>query len=116
VERLPAYPTTRAVCHLGLLEARQEHYTEAVASYRKAMALDPAMPRLQFNLALRIQSRRIQRALQQFNPLLKTEPPTSEEGQRLVILVACRTMAGRITAGLLLKHAAESDGQNLPLL
>jgi tetratricopeptide (TPR) repeat protein len=28
--------------HLGLLEARQEHYAEAVGFYRRAMALNPA--------------------------------------------------------------------------
>src|ERR1035438_6370289 len=38
--------------HLGLLEARQEHYKEAVPLYRKALALNPAIPGLQLNLGL----------------------------------------------------------------
>ena len=38
--------------HLGLLEARQEHYPEAIRFYRKAMALNPAMPGLRLNLGL----------------------------------------------------------------
>lgn len=115
-----AYPTNpEPFAHLGLLEARQEHYTEAVASYRKAMALDPAMPRLQFNLGLAyFKAGEYREALQQFNPLLKTEPPTSEEGQRLVILVGMSHygLAEFTAATPYLKHAAESDGQNLPLL
>ncbi len=38
--------------HLGLLEARQDHYKEAVPLYRKALALKPGMPGLRLNLAL----------------------------------------------------------------
>src|SRR5581483_1295451 len=33
-----------AFAHLGLLEARQEHYKEAIPLYRKALALNPSMP------------------------------------------------------------------------
>jgi predicted Zn-dependent protease len=48
-----AHPTNpEPFAQLGLLEARQEHYSEAVVFYRKAIALDPAMPRLRFNLGL----------------------------------------------------------------
>src|ERR1700680_3982874 len=38
--------------HLGLLEARQAHYSNAVAYYRKAMRLRPTMPGLRLNLGL----------------------------------------------------------------
>jgi predicted Zn-dependent protease len=38
--------------HLGLLEARQEHYSEAIRMYRKAYALAPGMPGLRLNLGL----------------------------------------------------------------
>src|ERR1700751_1843911 len=38
--------------HLGLLEARQDHYKEAVPLYRKALALKPGMPGLRLNRAL----------------------------------------------------------------
>ena len=75
-----AYPTNpEPFAHLGLLEARQEHYTEAVAAYRKAMALDPTMPRLRFNLGLAyFKAGEYKDALQQFQPLIKTETPDSE--------------------------------------
>ncbi|MBV8281148.1 MAG: tetratricopeptide repeat protein [Candidatus Eremiobacteraeota bacterium] len=41
-----------AVAHLGLIEARQEHYGQAISHYRKALELDPAFPQLQMNLGL----------------------------------------------------------------
>jgi tetratricopeptide (TPR) repeat protein len=115
-----AYPTNaEPFAHLGLLEARQEHYTEAVASYRKAMALDPAMPRLRFNLGLAyFKAGEYRDALQQFNPLLKTEPPDSDEAQRLVILIGMSHygLAEFTAATPYLKQAVDRDAQNLPLL
>jgi len=105
--------------HLGLLEARQEHYTEAVAYYRKAMALNPTMPRLQFNLGLAyFKEGDYKEALQQFKPLEKTEPPASEEAQRLVILIGMSHygLTEFAAATPYLKRAADSDAQNLPLL
>src|ERR1035437_4013949 len=41
-----------AYAHLGLLEARQERYKEAISLYRKALANNPAMPGLRLNLGL----------------------------------------------------------------
>ena len=41
-----------AYAHLGLLEARQEHYKEAIVLYRKALSLNPKMPGLRLNLGL----------------------------------------------------------------
>src|SRR5579863_9384474 len=38
--------------HLGLLEARQDHYSEAIAYYRKALRLNPSIPGLSLNLGL----------------------------------------------------------------
>src|ERR1700691_2759112 len=38
----PANPLPLA--HLGLLESRQEHYTQAISFYRKDMALNPSLP------------------------------------------------------------------------
>ena len=115
-----AYPTNpEPFAHLGLLEARQEHYTEAIASYRKAMALDPAMPRLRFNLGLAyFKAGEYKDALQQFNPLLKTEPPDSDEAQRLTILIGMSHygLAEFTAANPYLKQATDRDAQNLPLL
>jgi tetratricopeptide (TPR) repeat protein len=115
-----AYPTNaEPFAHLGLLEARQEHYKEAVASYRKAMALDPAMPRLGFNLGLAyFKAGAYRDALQQFKPLLKTEPPDSEEAQRMAILIGMSHygLAEFAAATPYLKQAVDRDAQNLPLL
>jgi tetratricopeptide (TPR) repeat protein len=105
--------------HLGLLEARQEHFTEAIASYRKAMALNPAMPRLRFNLGLAyFKAGEYKEALLQFKPLLKAEPPASDESQRLVILIGMSHygLAEFAAATPYLKQAADRDAQNLPLL
>ena len=41
-----------AFAHLGLLEARQEHYEAAIANYRQAMSIDQDLPGLQINLGL----------------------------------------------------------------
>ncbi|MGA8669941.1 MAG: tetratricopeptide repeat protein [Terracidiphilus sp.] len=115
-----AYPTNaEPFAHLGLLEARQEHYTEAVAAYRKAMALDPAMPRLRFNLGLAyFKAGAYKEALQQFQPLIKTEQPDSDEAQRLAILIGMSHygLAEFVAADPYLKQASDRDAQNLPLL
>ena len=50
---LKAHPgNAEAYANLGLLEARQEHYGQAVPLYRRAMALDPSMPGLRLNFGL----------------------------------------------------------------
>jgi len=105
--------------HLGLLEAHQEHYAEAIASYRKAMALNPAMPRLRFNLGLAyFKAADYKEALEQFKPMLKTLPSDSDEAQRLVILIGMSHYGlGEFAASApYLKRAAEHDTQNLTLL
>jgi tetratricopeptide (TPR) repeat protein len=112
----PANPEPYA--HIGLMEARQEHYKEAVPFYRKALALNPNVPGLRLNLGLALfKSDEMKPALEQFKILLKTEPPSSPEAQRLKIL------AGMAEYGLnqyaeavpYLKEAAIADPQNLQL-
>lgn len=108
-----------AFAHLGLLEARQENYTQAIKSYRKAMALDPAMPGLRLNLGLAyFKAGDYKDATQIFEPLLKTQPPSSDEAQRLTILIGMsRYGLGQFAAAApYLKQAADRDAQNLPLL
>ena len=115
-----AHPTDpEPFAHLGLLEARREHYVEAITSYRKAMALNPTMPRLQFNLGLAyFKAADYKEALQQFKPLLKTLPPNSDEAQRLVILIGMSHYGlGEFAASTpYLKQAADHDAQNQTLL
>ncbi len=41
-----------ALAHLGLLEARQEHYEKAIDYDQRAMAINPDLPGLQMNLGL----------------------------------------------------------------
>jgi tetratricopeptide (TPR) repeat protein len=114
-----AHPTDpEPFAHLGLLEAHQEHYAEAIASYRKAMALNPAMPRLRFNLGLAyFKAADYKKALGQFEPLLKTLPSDSDEAQRLVLLIGMSHYGlGEFVASTpYLKRAADSDTQNLTL-
>jgi len=83
------------------------------------MALDPAMPRLRFNLGLAyFKQGEYKEALQQFNPLLKSEPPGSDEAHRLTVLAGMSHFGlGEYAAATpYLKQAAERDAQNLPLL
>ncbi len=41
-----------ALAHLGLIEARQEHYGQAISYYQRALALNPGFPSLEMNLGL----------------------------------------------------------------
>ena len=115
-----AYPTNpEPYAHLGLLEARQEHYAEAIAFYRKAMALNPAMPRLRYNLGLAyFKAGEYKDTILQLRPLLKTQPPSSDEAQQLTVLLGMSHfgLGEYAAAAPYLKKAAARDTQNLPLL
>jgi tetratricopeptide (TPR) repeat protein len=115
---LKGHPASaEAYAHLGLLEARQEHYTVAVPLYRKALALDPAMPGLRLNLGLSLfKSGALKEAVQTFTPLLESEPPSSPEALRLVTLIglAHYGLGEYADAVPFLKQATAGDPQNLP--
>lgn len=101
--------------HLGLLEARQGHYSEAIANYRKAQALAPEMPGLRLNLGLALfKNGDYKQAIQAFAPLVKAEP----EDQRLNILMGMSHygLGEYPAANSFLKIAADRDPQNLTLL
>lgn len=103
------------LAHLGLLEARQEHYSEAIAYYRRAMALSPAMPGLRLNLGIAyFKSGDYQQTIRALTPLLKAQPGD----QRLTILIGMSHygLSEFAAAAPYLKQAAEKDAQNLPLL
>jgi len=115
---LKQQPTNaEAYAHLGFLEARQEHYAEAVPLYRKASALDPAMPGLQMNLGLSLfKSGALKEAIVAFTPLLKNEPASSPQAARLTTLIglAHYGLGEYAEAVPDLRIAIEHDPQNLP--
>jgi tetratricopeptide (TPR) repeat protein len=107
-----------AFAHLGLLEARQERYKEAVPFYRKALALSPAMPSLRLNLGLALfKAGELKQAIQEFQPLLAKGSAGSPEAQRLTILLgmAHYGLADYVPASHYLRDAAARDPQNLEL-
>jgi len=106
-----------AYAHLGLLEARQEHYREAVPLYRKALALNPSMPGLRLNLGLsQFKGGEVRGAVESFEFLLKRTPQSSPDHVRLATLAGLAHYgAGDYAAAVsYLKEAAAADPQNLP--
>lgn len=105
-----------AYAHLGFLEARQEHYREAVPLYRKALAINPSMPGLRLNLGLaQFKGGDLNDAIKTFSVLLKSTPPSSPEAQRITALLGIAEYGvGDYTAAIPhLKTAAANDQQNL---
>jgi len=115
---LNAHPQdAEAFAHLGLIEARQEHYIEAVDDYRKAETLDPAMPGLHLNLGLALFKKGdLKEAVEIFSDLLKAEPEGSPQALRLTTLIGLADYGLGQYAGAvpLLKKATAADPQNLP--
>jgi tetratricopeptide (TPR) repeat protein len=116
---LKAHPSSpEPYAHLGLLEARQEHYAEAAPLYRKALALNPAIPGLQLNLGLALfKGGELKQAIVEFKSLLKSQGPAAAEGERLTILIgmAHYGLAEYAEAVPYFQQAAARDTQNLPL-
>ena len=112
----PADPEPYA--QLGLLEARQEHYKEAVPLYQKALAMNPNVPGLRLNLGLALfKSGDLKGALPEFQQSLKLAPHDSPDAERLTILIGmCHYgLAQYPEAVPYLKEATGKDAQNLPL-
>jgi tetratricopeptide (TPR) repeat protein len=107
---------SEAYAHLGLLEARQEHYAQAVPLYRKALALDPKMPGLNLNLGLSLfKSGALKDAVQIFSAILDHQSLTTSETQRLDVLIGMSHYGlGEFAAAVpYLKTAASVDRQSL---
>src|SRR3954453_4384498 len=103
---------------LGLLEARQEHYEQAEALYRKALAINPHVPGLRLNLGLALfKSGDLKAALPEFQKCLTAAPAGSPDVQRLKILIGMSHygLAQYAEAVPFLKDAAAKDVQNLTL-
>ena len=115
---LKDHPTdSEAFAHLGLLEAHQEHYKDALIDYRKALALNPAMPGLRLNLGLALfKGGEFREAIRTFQIILRTEPKSSPEALRLTTLIGLAHYGlGEYAAAIpYLKQATAADPQNLP--
>jgi tetratricopeptide (TPR) repeat protein len=108
-----------AWAHLGLLAARQAHFAQAIASYRKALVLNPAMPGLRLNLGLAyFKDGQYRQAIQVFSELLKAPSISSDDSQRLNVLIGMSHygLAEYAAATPFLKQASGHDATNLPLL
>jgi tetratricopeptide (TPR) repeat protein len=106
-----------ADAHIGLLEARQEHYKQAVLYYRKALELNASIPGLRLDLGLsQFKGGEFKGAIQSFGFLLRTEPPSSPEALRLTTLIGLAQFGlGEYAAAVpYLKKATAADPQNLP--
>jgi tetratricopeptide (TPR) repeat protein len=104
--------------HLGLLEARQERYKQAVPFYRKALAIGPEVPGLRMNLGLALfKGGDVKGAILEFTILLKRQPASSADAQRLNTLIgmAHYGLAEYKEAVPYLREAASNDQRNLPL-
>jgi Putative Zn-dependent protease, contains TPR repeats len=102
---------------LGLLEARQEHYSEAIPLYRKALSLDSRMSGVRLNLGLAcFKSGAMKEAVEAFTPLLKTYPADSSDYVRVATLVgmAHYSLGDFAAAVPFLRTAANSDPTNIP--
>lgn len=113
------HPTdAEAYANLGLLEARQQRYNEAVPLYRKALALDPSMHGLRLNLGLSLfKLGALKEAIATFAPLLKTEPPSSPDAVRVKTLIGMAHYGlGEYGAAVpYLRAATTTEPQNLPM-
>jgi tetratricopeptide (TPR) repeat protein len=108
---------SEAFAHLGFLEAHEEHYSEAVPYYRKALTLNSKIPGLRLDLGLaQFKSGDLRGAIQTFGLLLKNEPKASPDALRLTTLIGLAHYGlGQYAEAIpYLKQATAADPQNLP--
>lgn len=114
---LKAHPESiEANADLGLVEARQEHYKEAIPFYRKALALDPRMSGIRLNLGLAyFKTAAMKEAIETFTPLLKSLPTNSPDRLRIETLIGLAHYSiGDFAAAVpYLKAAANNEPQNI---
>ena len=103
-----------AFAHLGLMEARQEHYTEATTYYQQALKLNPDLPGLRMNLGLAyFKASKFKQALEPFTAELRRHPGDP----RLTVLLgmAHYGMGDYLVAIPYLQRGAEQQPESLPL-
>jgi tetratricopeptide (TPR) repeat protein len=103
-----------ALAHLGLLEARQDHYDAAIDFYHRALAIDSNLPGLQMNLGLALfKVAQFPDAIKAFSSEIKKHPGDP----RLTILLgmAHYGMKDYLVAIPYLQRAAERDPQSVAL-
>src|SRR5579863_4144931 len=103
-----------ALAHLGLLEARQEHYDKAIDYDQRAASINPDLPGLQMNLGLTLfKAAQFPLAIRYFSAELKKHPGDL----RLTVLLgmAHYGMNDYFVAIPYLKRAAELDPQSITL-
>jgi len=112
----------QAYAHLGLLEARQEHYSEAIDHYRKAqdlaLAQNRVIPQLSFNLGLALfKSGDFQDAGKLFEAELRKHPNATDARKLATLAAMSHYGAHQYGAAIpYLKDAVAVDPSNLPLL
>lgn len=116
---LKAHPNTAEPnAHIGLMEARQEHYREAVSYYRRALQLDPAMAGLRLNLGLALfKAGDLKAAAPEFEQLFAKAAPGSPEAERYAELAGMAYYgSGQYARAVThLRGAAAANPSNLPL-
>ncbi len=108
--------SAEANADLGLVEARQEHYKEAIPFYRKALLLDPRMSGMRLNLGLAyFKTGAMKEAIETFTALLKSLPADSPDRMRVTTLIglAHYSLGEYATAIPYLRAAANNDPQNI---
>jgi tetratricopeptide (TPR) repeat protein len=103
---------------MGLVEARQEHYKEAVPLYRMALKLGPEISSVKLNLGLALfKSGELKQSIELFTELLNSQPLDSPQAIRLTTLLgmAHYGLGEHAEAIPYLKDAAAADAQNLEL-
>jgi tetratricopeptide (TPR) repeat protein len=106
-----------AFAHLGLLASRQQHFSDAIASYNKALELSPNMPGLQMNLGLALfKAAQFPAAIKVFAERLRLHPdPASANHLTILLGMAHYGMGDYLVAIPYLERAAASDPQSLAL-
>ena len=112
---LKAHPAdSEPYAQMGLIEARQQHYKDAVPLYRKALALNPKVASVRLDLGLALfKDGDSKAAIQQFDILLKSRPDDFQ--LNALNGMAHYGLAEYAAAVPYLKAAAAHDASNLPL-